>query len=190
MVNNTLGGRWDHLTEISLRLGGWTPDFVQEAIVSYFDQIINGKNLDLCCGYYPHVTGSVGVDISPFALTGIKMIGEKINREYASTLEYDLNVLQDQSQLPIKDSEFDSATLIAGWNYIQYIEKLIVEVDRVVAPKGLFYVVQFMGNSSWTEDAFRKDDSSAIMEEFSSLGYMPKQERIDFLTDVVIVETK
>jgi len=110
MVNNKLRDRWNQLTEVAERFGGWTPYFVQEGITKYFDGEITGKNLDLCCGYYPHVKGSVGVDISPLALRGIEIIGERTGRKYLSTQECNLNELQNGLQLPFQDSEFDSAT--------------------------------------------------------------------------------
>ncbi len=187
MPNNELRDRWNYLTTNAVNFGGWVPEYVSDQLNNYFDKNIDGKNIDLCCGFYPHVKGSIGVDISPLALKGVEIIGEREGREYLETIEYNFNDIENGSKLPFADSEFDCATMIAGWNYIKSIESLIEEVDRIVVPSGHFYVAQHLNGAAWKEDSFREDSAAKIVNQFRRLGYSMKVERASDVTNVVVV---
>ena len=197
MPNNSLSRHWDALNQSAIRWKGWIPTNSHRNIANYFDKTIDGRNLDLCCGFYPHVTNSIGLDISAFALEQNQYIGKEINRPQQETLLYNLNDLEI-SPLPFKDNSFESATLVSGWNYIDPIEKLIDEVKRVLVPDSYFYVVQYVGNAIdndfqyvvnvWDEFAVRMDTPVNIHAKLFRLGYETTTEEIDNETEVVIAK--
>jgi SAM-dependent methyltransferase len=165
---------WDEWANLLARYGrNWLVPSVNMGIERFFDaELSGGRNLDLCCGSHPHVKGSVGLDASVFALVRLKESSARYERPYSGLVNFDLNCLEEAS-LPFKDASFSSATMICGWNYINPIDRLIEEVDRVVIPGGPLYIVQF-GSCVEESMAVRRDDVLNIKNKFSELDYSPQ----------------
>jgi len=165
--------KWDKLALEALLKGegSWTPGTVRDDVSQYFDDKIDGANLDLCSGFYPHVKGSVGLDVSQLALFFLREIGKKIQRPYSSALLFELNSTSHRNPLPFDDNTFGSATMIFGWNYIDPIEEVVREVDRVVSPRGNLYVVQARNPIFEPNMAYRADGSQEIQRKLEQMGY-------------------
>jgi ubiquinone/menaquinone biosynthesis C-methylase UbiE len=145
---------------------------VHFAIKNYFHDRINGKNLDLACGDFPHIPKSIGLDISDVALH--KMHGTK---GYGGLIQFNLNDLESRTALPFKGNTFDSSTMICGWNYI-FTSHLFKELRRVLKKRGRFYIVQFEGPVGEGHFMIEHDRSRHIAAKLKNIGYSPVVEAI------------
>ncbi len=59
----------------------------------------------------------------------------------------DLNVSQE---LPLDDSSIDVCLMVAAWQYLQYPEKLALDLKRVIKPNGRL-IVSFSNRAFWTK---------------------------------------
>ena len=89
--------------------------------------LTKGKNLDLGCGAYSYIP-SVGLDFSPRML--------HLNDNCYEKIPGDL-----EQPLPLPDEHFDSVTAIFVLNYIQSSEQLVLEIGRILKPRGKFVIV-------------------------------------------------
>ncbi len=89
---------------------------------------LSGRNLDLGCGAYSYVLGSVGFDISP------KML--QFNDQCREKMVGDVERL-----LPLDSHSFDSVTAVFLLNYVQNYAGLLQEIHRVLRPTGTFVMV-------------------------------------------------
>ncbi len=85
---------------------------------------IKGDLLDIGCGTNQLVNSykgkGIGVDIYPW--------------------EKDVYVIKDASNLPFKDKNFDTVTIIAALNHISNREEVLFEVNRILKDDGLFII--------------------------------------------------
>lgn len=100
----------------------------REMIEKELSFLKTGKNLDLGCGAYSYVPGSVGLDISSEMLQLNEMLQKKIGHDL-------------EQPLPFSAEEFDSVTAIFVVNYVKKVEKLLREIHRVLAKGGSLSVV-------------------------------------------------
>ncbi len=113
-----------------------------------------GKNLDLGCGAYSYVPGTVGVDISPEMLKRNELVQKKI----VSDLE---------QPLLFSSGEFNSVTAVFVLNYIKEVEKLLREIQRVLAAPGcLLAVLSARPINDWPR---QKEVNSFSEEEWKQL---------------------
>lgn len=101
---------------------------IRGIIVQELAFLAPGRNLDLGCGAYSYVSGSVGVDISDLMLRRNDRCKEKII--------HDLEL-----PLPFSAHSFDSVTAVFLLNYLVHPEMLLQEVRRVLKPEGKCEVV-------------------------------------------------
>jgi ubiquinone/menaquinone biosynthesis C-methylase UbiE len=97
-------------------------------IISDELSFLNGRNLDVGCGAYSYVLGSVGFDFSP------KMLD--FNDQCREKVVGDLERL-----LPFDSASFDSVTAVFVLNYVQNYTGLLEEVNRVLKSSGVFVMV-------------------------------------------------
>lgn len=90
---------------------------------------LRGGNLDLGCGSYSYVAGSVGFDISEKML----LLNENLGERVVGDLE---------GKLLFGDRKFDSATLVFVLDYVKNYADLLSEVYQVLKEKGRLLVVQ------------------------------------------------
>lgn len=101
------------------------PRAIRDFIERQLQPLASGKNLDLGCGAYSYVPGSMGFDCSEKML----LLNERCQEKVKGSLE---------KPLPFADSSFDSVTAVFALNYVQNIDPLLLEVQRVLKQKGLF----------------------------------------------------
>ncbi len=90
-----------------------------------------GRNLDIGCGAFSYVK-SVGFDVAE------KML--QFNSQCDEKVVGDLN-----SQLSFGDSSFDSVTAVFVLNYVENLDGLLSEVQRVLRVGGKFMAVLYSG---------------------------------------------
>lgn len=99
-------------------------------------RVLKGKNLDLGCGSYSYLP-SVGLDISEKML----LFNDKCKERILGDLEKDL---------PFKEKEFDSITLVFVLNYVKNLKIIFKEIKRVLKDQGKLIVVQYRGEvNAW-----------------------------------------
>jgi len=113
--------------------------------------------LDLGCGSGRHLVylakqgfDVYGIDISE---TGIEIAKDWLKKE---KLKADLKIGDIYKKLPYKDNFFEAiiCTNVLHHNKIEKIRKLIKEIERVLAPRGLIYIVvrEEIGVKNWEKD--------------------------------------
>lgn len=146
-------------------------DKIHFAIQDYLSNRIRGKNLDLACGGFPHIPGSIGLDISNVALNYMRDTGK-----YKDVVQFNLADL-GQIALPFKDNVFDSSTMISGWNYIP-VNNLFEELSRIVKDRGRFFIVQFDVPIGHSRYMIKKDRIKDIVTCLEEIGYHPQVDRV------------
>ncbi len=105
----------------------------------------NSVILDLMSSWVSHL---------PKEITYTKVIGHGLNQEELSQNErLDTFWLQDlnmNQQLPIEDDFVDVCLLVAAWQYLQYPEKIAMELRRVIKPNGQL-IVSFSNRAFWNK---------------------------------------
>ena len=101
----------------------------REHITSQIQQILKqkGNNLDIGAGAYSYIK-SVAIDISP------KML--QLNENATEKIVGDI-----EKELLFKSNSFNSITAVFILNYVQNIQNLLGEVQRVLKKDGTFIVV-------------------------------------------------
>ena len=63
---------------------------------------------------------------------------------------YWIQNLNKTQNMPIEDSTIDIALIVAGWQYLQYPEKVSAELSRILKPDSLL-IVSFTNRAFWTK---------------------------------------
>ncbi len=83
-----------------------------------------------------------------------KVIGHGLNEaELSSNTRLDrfwIQNLNKTQNLPIEDSCIDVGLIVAGWQYLQYPEKVALELSRVIKPDS-FMIISFTNRAFWTK---------------------------------------
>jgi len=58
--------------------------------------------------------------------------------------------LNNRQNFPIEDSLFDVGLIVAGWQYLQYPEKVSLELSRVIKNDSLL-IISFTNRAFWTK---------------------------------------
>ena len=101
--------------------------------------------LDLMSSWVSHL---------PVNTTYKKVIGHGMNKsELSSNTRLDsfwvqnLNINQN---MPLEDSSIDVGLIVAGWQYLQYPEKVSLELSRIIKPSS-FLIISFSNRAFWTK---------------------------------------
>ena len=83
-----------------------------------------------------------------------KVIGHGMNEAELSSNErldsfwvQNLNITQN---MPIEDSSIDVGLIVAGWQYLQYPEKISLELSRIIKSDSLL-IISFTNRAFWTK---------------------------------------
>tara|TARA_B100000579_G_C22509505_1_gene700823 strand:+ start:23 stop:673 length:651 start_codon:yes stop_codon:yes gene_type:complete len=83
-----------------------------------------------------------------------KVIGHGLNEsELSSNNRLDsfwVQNLNKKQELPIEDSSIDIGLIVAGWQYLQYPEKVANELSRIIK-NGSLLIISFTNRAFWTK---------------------------------------
>jgi len=83
-----------------------------------------------------------------------KVIGHGLNEsELSSNNRLDSFWVQDlnkKQNMPIEDSSIDIGLIVAGWQYLQYPEKVAYELSRIIKNDSLL-IISFTNRAFWTK---------------------------------------
>ena len=115
---------------------------------------LSGRNLDVGCGAFSYVDGSVGFDLSS------KMLD--FNEECSEKIVGDL-----EGELPFTSGSFDSVTAVFVLNYVEDYVGLFSKVKRVLKDGGNFVMVLSSGKvNEWQR---QKEVNSFCMGDWLSV---------------------
>ncbi len=83
-----------------------------------------------------------------------KVIGHGLNEsELNSNKRLDwfwIQNLNKKHNMPIEDSSVDVGLIVAGWQYLQYPERVSLELSRIIKPDSLL-IISFTNRAFWTK---------------------------------------
>ncbi len=101
--------------------------------------------LDLMSSWVSHL---------PPDITYKKVIGHGLNEaELSSNIRLDsfwVQNLNKTQNFPIEDSSIDVGLIVAGWQYLQYPEKVSLELSRIIKSDSLL-IISFTNRAFWTK---------------------------------------
>ncbi len=110
--------------------------------------------LDLMSSWVSHLPNNISYK---------KVIGHGMNdSELSSNKRLNSFWVQDLNKsqnLPIEDSSIDVGLIVAGWQYLQYPEKVSLELSRIIKANSLL-IISFTNRAFWTKSPKIWSDSS------------------------------
>ncbi len=104
-----------------------------------------------------------------------KVIGHGMNESELSANNrlhsYWVQNFNKTQNMPIEDSSVDVALIVAGWQYLQYPEKVTLELSRIVKSDSLL-IISFTNRAFWTKSP-------------NIWTYSSEAKRIDYVTGVL-----
>ncbi len=101
--------------------------------------------LDLMSSWVSHLPSNIKYN---------KVIGHGMNQsELRSNERLDWFFVQDlnkKQNMPIEDSSIDVGLIVAGWQYLQYPEKVSLELSRVLKADSVL-IISFTNRAFWTK---------------------------------------
>ena len=122
--------------------------------------------LDLMSSWVSHLPSNISYK---------KVIGHGIHEAELSSNErldrFFVQNLNKKQNMPIEDSSVDVGLIVAGWQYLQYPEKVSLELSRVIKSDSLL-IISFTNRACWTK--------APNISTYSS-----EQKRIEYVTRVL-----
>ena len=122
--------------------------------------------LDLMSSWVSHL---------PHNISYKKVIGHGMNEAELSSNErldrFFVQNLNKKQNMPIEDSSVDVGLIVAGWQYLQYPEKVSLELSRVIKSDSLL-IISFTNRAFWTKAP-------------NIWTYSSEEKRIEYLTSVL-----
>ncbi len=104
-----------------------------------------------------------------------KVIGHGMNQSELSSNErldwFFVQNLNKKQNIPIEDSCIDVGLIVAGWQYLQYPEKVSLELSRVIKSDSLL-IISFTNRAFWTKAP-------------NIWTYSSEEKRIEYVTSVL-----
>ncbi len=101
--------------------------------------------LDLMSSWVSHLPSNISYK---------KVIGHGMNEAELSSNErldsFFVQNLNKKQNIPIEDSSVDVGLIVAGWQYLQYPEKVSLELSRVIKSDSLL-IISFTNRAFWTK---------------------------------------
>ena len=101
--------------------------------------------LDLMSSWVSHLPSNISYK---------KVIGHGMNEAELSSNErldkFFVQNLNKTQNMPIEDSSVDVGLIVAGWQYLQYPEKVSLELSRVIKSDSLL-IISFTNRAFWTK---------------------------------------
>ena len=91
------------------------------------------------------------------------------NKRLDSFWVQNLNKIQN---MPIEDSSIDVGLIVAGWQYLQYPEKISLELSRIIKADSLL-IISFSNRAFWSKSP-------------NIWTYSSEEKRIEYVTSVLI----
>lgn len=83
-----------------------------------------------------------------------KVIGHGMNQAELSSNErldsFFVQNLNKKQNMPIEDSSIDVGLIVAGWQYLQYPEKVSLELSRIIKSDSIL-IISFTNRAFWTK---------------------------------------
>ena len=122
--------------------------------------------LDLMSSWVSHLPSNISYK---------KVIGHGMNEaELSSNERLDIFFVQNlnkKQNMPIEDSSVDVGLIVAGWQYLQYPEKVSLELSRVIKSDSLL-IISFTNRAFWTKAP-------------NIWTYSSEEKRIEYVTSVL-----
>ena len=122
--------------------------------------------LDLMSSWVSHLPSNISYK---------KVIGHGMNEAELSSNErldrFFVQNLNKKQNMPIEDSSVDVGLIVAGWQYLQYPEKVSLELSRVIKSDSLL-IISFTNRAFWTKAP-------------NIWTYSSEEKRIEYLTSVL-----
>ena len=122
--------------------------------------------LDLMSSWVSHLPSNISYK---------KVIGHGMNEaELGSNERLDRFFVQNlnkKQNMPIEDSSVDVGLIVAGWQYLQYPEKVSLELSRVIKSDSLL-IISFTNRAFWTKAP-------------NIWTYSSEEKRIEYVTSVL-----
>ena len=104
-----------------------------------------------------------------------KVIGHGMNQAELSSNErldsFFVQNLNKKQNMPIEDSSIDVGLIVAGWQYLQYPEKVSLELSRIIKSDSLL-IISFTNRAFWTKAP-------------NIWSYSSEEKRIEYVTSVL-----
>ena len=130
------------------------PRYVHHLSVSFRDRLTNLYSKYLCNHHIILDLMSSWVSHLPSEKKFKKVIGHGMNEsELSANSRLDSFWIQNLNKtqtLPIEDSSVDIGLIVAGWQYLQYPEKISLELSRILKTDSLL-IVSFSNRAFWTK---------------------------------------
>ena len=122
--------------------------------------------LDLMSSWVSHLPSNISYK---------KVIGHGMNEAELSSNErldrFFVQNLNKKQNMPIEDSTVDVGLIVAGWQYLQYPEKVSLELSRVIKSDSLL-IISFTNRAFWTKAP-------------NIWTYSSEEKRIEYVTSVL-----
>ncbi len=122
--------------------------------------------LDLMSSWVSHLPSNISYK---------KVIGHGMNEAELSSNErldrFFVQNLNKKQNMPIEDSSVDAGLIVAGWQYLQYPEKVSLELSRVIKSDSLL-IISFTNRAFWTKAP-------------NIWTYSSEEKRIEYVTSVL-----
>ena len=122
--------------------------------------------LDLMSSWVSHLPSNISYK---------KVIGHGMNETELSSNErldrFFVQNLNKKQNMPIEDSSVDVGLIVAGWQYLQYPEKVSLELSRVIKSDSLL-IISFTNRAFWTKAP-------------NIWTYSSEEKRIEYVTSVL-----
>ena len=122
--------------------------------------------LDLMSSWVSHLPSNISYK---------KVIGHGMNDAELSSNErldkFFVQNLNKKQNMPIEDSSVDVGLIVAGWQYLQYPEKVSLELSRVIKSDSLL-IISFTNRAFWTKAP-------------NIWTYSSEEKRIEYVTSVL-----
>ena len=122
--------------------------------------------LDLMSSWVSHLPSNISYK---------KVIGHGMNEAELSSNErldrFFVQNLNKKQNMPIEDSSVDVGLIVAGWQYLQYPEKVSLELSRIIKSDSLL-IISFTNRAFWTKAP-------------NIWTYSSEEKRIEYVTSVL-----
>ena len=122
--------------------------------------------LDLMSSWVSHLPSNISYK---------KVIGHGMNEAELSSNErldrFFVQNLNKKQNMPIEDSSVDVGLIVAGWQYLQFPEKVSLELSRVIKSDSLL-IISFTNRAFWTKAP-------------NIWTYSSEEKRIEYVTSVL-----
>ena len=130
------------------------PRYVNHLSLPFRNRLTKLYSEYLCDHYVLLDLMSSWVSHLPTHVTYKKIIGHGMNEsELISNKRLDsfwVQNLNKRQNLPLEDSLVDAGLIVAGWQYLQYPEKIALELSRIIKSNSLL-IISFTNRAFWTK---------------------------------------